>query len=361
MNMVKKYTLVIGTLVATLSAVPSIIAQQDCIAHIQGANDVSLAGYASVSAAVTPQGSSCASYQVQTKVSTWIQQVSYPACQAGTRINNVCFHEASAPASSSSRAAQFQSCGVYVGHAAHTWSSVFFGLEFVTGSPNQTNLYAECSGGITASMACTNQGEGYEFNEWTYDCNYVSPIIVALGRNRSYRLANLANGVRFDLNADGHAERTAWTRPGSGVAFLALDRNGNGMIDDGRELFGNFTVAGAANGFIALKMLSDQANPGQSLGDVSAGNALYEQLLLWEDANQNGISDAGELSKFSSHFTSAGLWYQPLGRRDGDGNKFLFKGGMTRRTTPGANQVQTPQEDLERTLVVYDVFFKTAF
>jgi hypothetical protein len=66
--------------------------------------------------------------------------------------------------------------------------------------------------------------------------------------------------VRFDLDADGIPEQVAWTRPDSEDAFLALDRNGNGLIDDGTELFDNHTPARpdlpgitTANGFEALK------------------------------------------------------------------------------------------------------------
>ena len=88
--------------------------------------------------------------------------------------------------------------------------------------------------------------------------------------------------------------------------------------------------------------------------------ALYERLLLWEDRNGNGVSDPDELVKFSETFTSAVLWYQPIGRRDGEGNKFLFRGGLTLRTAPGKNRVLSAEDDVERTLHIYDVFFKTA-
>ena len=69
-----------------------------------------------------------------------------------------------------------------------------------------------------------------------------SPIIVDTARD-GYRLTSVANGVYFDVNADGTPERTAWTRRDSDDAFLAMDRNGNGRIDDGTELFGNYTPA----------------------------------------------------------------------------------------------------------------------
>ena len=62
-----------------------------------------------------------------------------------------------------------------------------------------------------------------------------SPIVVDTARD-GYRLTSVKNGVHFDVNADGTPERTAWTRRDSDDAFLAMDRNGNGRIDDGTRV-----------------------------------------------------------------------------------------------------------------------------
>jgi hypothetical protein len=70
----------------------------------------------------------------------------------------------------------------------------------------------------------------------------ISPIIINLRNDKlDLRLTSAVDGVPFDLDGDGALEQVSWTAPGSAVAFLVLDRNGNGIIDDGSELFGTAT------------------------------------------------------------------------------------------------------------------------
>lgn len=79
-----------------------------------------------------------------------------------------------------------------------------------------------------------------------------------------------AGSYSFDLNLDGQADQLA--QLGSGSAYLALDRNGNGQIDDGRELFG----PRSGNGFSELAELDDDGN-----GWIDEADAAFAQLRLW--------------------------------------------------------------------------------
>lgn len=92
--------------------------------------------------------------------------------------------------------------------------------------------------------------------------------------------------VYFDMDNDGFAERTAWTTGGDGL--LALDVNGNGVIDDKSELFGNSDTF--SNGFAALGALDSNAD-----GAITSADAQFADLRVWIDADGDGVTDAGEL------------------------------------------------------------------
>ena len=110
------------------------------------------------------------------------------------------------------------------------------------------------------------------------------------------------NPILFDHNADGIKTGTGWVQPDD--AFLVLDKNGNGTIDNGRELFGDATLKSngqlASNGFDALADLDTIANGGNADGIVNASDTQYAGLRLWRDLNQDGISQTGELFTLAS-------------------------------------------------------------
>ena len=109
-------------------------------------------------------------------------------------------------------------------------------------------------------------------------------------------------GVLFDHNADGIKTGTGWLKGDD--AFLVLDRNGNGVIDSGRELFGVDTLVPsdpfggmgfAADGFVALSAIDGN---GDKVFD--AGDAEFANVRLWRDLNQDGISQAEELQSLAA-------------------------------------------------------------
>ncbi|MEW6351947.1 MAG: calcium-binding protein [Thermodesulfobacteriota bacterium] len=123
----------------------------------------------------------------------------------------------------------------------------------------------------------------------------------------------------FDLNSDGFAERTGWVSSQDGL--LVMDRNGNGFIDDGKELFGSgtaLTAGGAAStGFQALADLDSNHD-----GIISSTDAAFSLLRVWKDQDEDGFSfptdlyTLPELGIASINLTSTG----PGSGTDAQGN-----------------------------------------
>jgi hypothetical protein len=118
------------------------------------------------------------------------------------------------------------------------------------------------------------------------------PLVLDLNGN-GVELSDLrrGEGVSFDITGDGVEERVAWVRPDDG--FLAYDRNANGTIDSGAELFGD--QHGAANGFEELSKHDDDGN-----GQIDAADNIFNDLRVWRDMNQNGRSERNELAGLRS-------------------------------------------------------------
>jgi hypothetical protein len=158
-----------------------------------------------------------------------------------------------------------------------------------------------------------------------------SPLVLDL-QGDGILPTSVKTGVSFDLMGLG-ALKTAWVKGDD--ALLVLDRNGNGRIDSGFELFGASTrVAGvpADNGFKALAELDRAVNGGNGNGRIDAGDKMFVDLQVWKDANSDGVSQREELSSLDQVGVKAiDLAYQNTVKMDSFGNDLSLQGTFTRK------------------------------
>ena len=153
-----------------------------------------------------------------------------------------------------------------------------------------------------------------------------SPIILDLDRDGIETISK-NNNIHFDLNANQFAENTGWV--GSDDGLLVLDLNNNGIIDNGRELFGEHTLLKdgslAKNGYQALAEYDENGD-----GVIDKKDSIWQKLKVWQDKNSNGYTDENELISLEKAGISAiSTKYSKSDYTDSNGNEYRLIGEIT--------------------------------
>lgn len=250
----------------------------------------------------------------------------------------------------------------------------FLGLANVTGSACPTCIMQQVNGQVHTVHDCeANKASLQNKQQWETAPqghpppqppvnNGSSPIIINLDGD-SFRsevdglLSSPDDPVTFDITADAAPELIAWTLRESNVGFLALDRNGNGSIDNGAELFGNHTsmadgAPAQSSGYAALGSYDEVQAGGNHDGRIGPADAIWPRLRIWVDRDHDGISQPSELlTMWQAKILEFGTGFVTRREQDEFGNFFRYE----------SFAVMIDGQGRRRIVPTWDVFFRLGF
>jgi hypothetical protein len=165
-------------------------------------------------------------------------------------------------------------------------------------------------------------------------CCCTSPILIDVAGD-GFRLTSWFDGVEFAPRPGFRPGVRAWTEANGDDAWLVLDRDGDGVINDGSEMFGDAApqpqpADGALrNGFLALAQYDD------GNGTIDEHDAIFPELRLWQDLDHDGVSQPSELHTLPElGVASVSLAYLEARQVDQHGNSFRYMAAVY--GTPGS-------------------------
>jgi len=192
-----------------------------------------------------------------------------------------------------------------------------------------------CTGDWCCNYADTCTQNGDRWDSSACRC-MVSPLFVVFRGPWQEALTSAEHGVPFLMRPGTQVVRVAWPQARSlNVGVLVRDRNRNGVIDDGSELYGSAAPQSTPpgrprHGFTALA--AEDAN---SDGRIDASDPAYSEIAVWFDTNHTGTTDAGEVRLLRQcRISGIDLHYRVFEKRDRHDNIFAFVSNTT-STIPG--------------------------
>ncbi|HEX9061977.1 MAG TPA: calcium-binding protein, partial [Clostridia bacterium] len=190
------------------------------------------------------------------------------------------------------------------------------GFDYISWSSN-SNLNSDIGNLISGIAIISGSETPYNNAAQAAPPRRIDPVILDLDGD-GIETTNINSGTYFDLDANGFAEKSAWVKGDDGL--LVLDRNNDGVIEGGSELFGDQTVLSngnpAANGYQALLELDTNKD-----GKIDANDARFSELKIWKDSNEDGYSETNELFTLQDlGIKSLNLVYTNSNTLDSNGN-----------------------------------------
>jgi hypothetical protein len=187
----------------------------------------------------------------------------------------------------------------------------FHSMNGGTTNTSRTSTSSSSSSSASSSSSVRYNTNSVSINHGNYVSWYTSPIVLDFsGQGKLATVEPRKSNAMFDIEGSGLKNRVGWIGKNSGL--LALDRNNNGQIDSGRELFGNYTITRkgerAWNGYEALAEYDTNKD-----GMIDKKDKIFSRLVVWMDGNGDGKTQRGELKKLAQlGVTAIGVKYSSV-------------------------------------------------